>query len=61
MQMKALWIAVWHSKFSNAPCDAREWARQARFLQGRGFSSDIIRKLLKNIAAMSNELEEHDD
>jgi len=39
--------AIWHSKFGAAPSDAREWARQARFLQGRGFAGDVIRKLLK--------------
>ncbi len=39
--------AVWERKFS-APGDAKEWARQARFLQSRGFSADVIRKLLKN-------------
>jgi regulatory protein len=40
--------AVWARKFSAPPSDAREWARQARFLQSRGFASDTIRKLLKN-------------
>jgi regulatory protein len=39
--------AVWRRKFADAPADAREWARQARFLQARGFASDIIRRLLK--------------
>ncbi|MFA9438950.1 recombination regulator RecX [Uliginosibacterium sp. sgz301328] len=39
--------AVWQKKFAAAPADAREWAKQARFLQGRGFPVDIIRKLLK--------------
>jgi regulatory protein len=39
--------AVWTRKFSAAPADSRDWARQARFLQGRGFASDIIRRLLK--------------
>lgn len=34
-------------KFAAAPTDAREWARQARFLQGRGFSTEIIRRVLK--------------
>ena len=38
---------VWAKKFSAAPGDAKEWARQARFLQARGFSSEIIRRLLK--------------
>ena len=39
--------AIWRRKFAVKPHDAREWARQARFLQSRGFSTDIIRKLLK--------------
>ena len=39
--------AVWARKYSVPPADAREWARQARFLQGRGFGVGIIRKLLK--------------
>ncbi len=39
--------AVWSRKFAAAPADAREWARQARFLQSRGFAGDIIRRLLK--------------
>jgi regulatory protein len=39
---------VWRKKFAAAPSDTREWARQARFLQGRGFASDIVRKLLKD-------------
>lgn len=38
---------VWRVKFGQAPADAREWARQARFLQGRGFAAAVIRKLLK--------------
>jgi len=42
--------AVWARKFAAAPTDAREWARQARFLQGRGFAVDVIRKVLKDVA-----------
>ncbi|THF62202.1 recombination regulator RecX [Pseudothauera rhizosphaerae] len=38
---------VWTAKFGCAPQDAREWARQARFLQGRGFAAAVICKLLK--------------
>jgi regulatory protein len=41
---------VWMKKFGDVPGDAREWARQARFLQGRGFSGDVIRRLLKDPA-----------
>lgn len=40
---------VWTKKFAAAPADARAWAKQARFLQGRGFSSEVIRRLLKDI------------
>jgi regulatory protein len=40
--------AVWSRKYSAVPVDAKEWARQARFLQSRGFATDIIRRLLKD-------------
>jgi len=40
--------AVWRRKFKAAPADARERARQMRFLQGRGFSLDTIRRLLRD-------------
>lgn len=39
---------VWQKKFAVPPADARDWARQARFLQGRGFSGEVIRRLLKD-------------
>ncbi|MDO9597832.1 MAG: recombination regulator RecX [Azoarcus sp.] len=39
--------AVWQSRFRTQPADSREWARQARFLQTRGFATDVICKLLK--------------
>ena len=39
--------AVLRARFTEPPADAREWARQARFLQTRGFAPDLIRKLLK--------------
>jgi len=41
---------LWQRKFGKQPVpdarDAKDWARQARFLQSRGFSVEIIRKLL---------------
>jgi len=40
--------AVWARKFGRQPADAREWARQARFLQGRGFAADVIHRILKD-------------
>ena len=38
---------VWAQRFGELPTDHREWARQARFLQSRGFSTDVLRKVLK--------------
>ena len=38
--------AVWNKKFGTAPADAAEKARQMRFLQSRGFTSDVIRRAL---------------
>jgi len=44
--------ALWQRKFGRQPAadarNAKEWARQARFLQSRGFSTEIIRQLLKS-------------
>jgi regulatory protein len=39
---------VWQRKFGALPRDAKEKARQVRFLQSRGFSMDSIFKLLKS-------------
>ena len=38
---------VWSRKFGHPPKDGAERARQARFLQGRGFSLEVIRRLLR--------------
>ncbi|MDE2598710.1 MAG: recombination regulator RecX [Rhodocyclaceae bacterium] len=43
---------VWKKKFDVQPADAKEWAKQARFLQGRGFGSDVIRRVLKEADEM---------
>jgi len=37
---------VWQRKFGHPPADPREYARQYRFMAGRGFSTDSIRRLL---------------
>jgi len=52
--------AVRQRKFSAAPADAREWARQARFLQGRGFSGDIIRQVFKALREVAERTEAPD-
>ncbi len=38
---------VWQRKFGSPPADAKEKARQMRFLQSRGFSLDVIFKVLR--------------
>ena len=38
--------AVWQKKYGSRPTTREDWARQARFLQSRGFSSETIRRLL---------------
>jgi regulatory protein len=37
---------IWRKKFKAIPASRDEWARQARFLQSRGFGFDIIKKVL---------------
>lgn len=41
--------AVWRRKFRAPPANAAERAKHARFLLGRGFSSEVIMKLLRGI------------
>lgn len=38
--------AVWCKKFKQPASSRNEWAKQARFLQSRGFSFDTIKKVL---------------
>jgi len=38
--------AVWAKRFGQSPETRNDYARQARFLSARGFSHDVIRKLL---------------
>ncbi len=47
--------AVRSKRFAKPPRDAAEWARQARFLIGRGFSSDAVRAALRGASAASGE------
>ena len=38
--------AVWQKKFGELPTDAKERARQQRFLLGRGFPSEVVRRVV---------------
>jgi len=39
---------VWRKKFGAAPGDLAEHARQMRFLQGRGFALEVVRRVVKD-------------
>ena len=39
---------VWQKKFGAPPADAAEKARHIRFMQSRGFTSEIIRRAIGN-------------
>jgi regulatory protein len=40
---------AWAKRFGTAGASAAERARQARFLAGRGFSHDVIRKIVRGL------------
>ncbi|HZV98339.1 MAG TPA: recombination regulator RecX [Methylophilaceae bacterium] len=40
--------AIHRKKFKAAPANREEWAKQARFLQGRGFSFEVIKQVLRD-------------
>jgi regulatory protein len=42
-------LEVWQKKFGHAPANAKEFARQYRFMASRGFSTDCIRRILGDI------------
>jgi regulatory protein len=37
---------AWQKRFGEPPASATERAKQMRFLQGRGFSFDVIRRVV---------------
>ncbi|MBS1270490.1 MAG: Regulatory protein RecX [Gammaproteobacteria bacterium] len=41
--------AVWEKRFGHPPGSYREWARQARGLQSRGFTAEQVRRVLPEI------------
>lgn len=40
---------VWEKKFGVPPSDAKDYARQYRFMMSRGFSSESVRRLLGDV------------
>lgn len=51
---------VWQRKFGSAAPDAAGRARQARFLVGRGFSSDVVRRVVLGASRTGDEIETGD-
>ncbi len=43
-------LQVWQRKYGTAPADANEYARQSRFLAQRGFSQEVIARVLRRAA-----------
>ncbi len=39
---------IWQKKFGVTPVDSKEKAKQIRFMQSRGFTSDVIFKVLRD-------------
>lgn len=37
---------VWQKKFKLLPTSKKEWSKQARFMQSRGFDVSLIKKIL---------------
>lgn len=52
--------AVWQRRYGAVPLDARERARQVRFLQGRGFGFDIVAQVMRRAGAADPDLEGSD-
>lgn len=46
---------VWRKKFGVLPQDAKEKARQMRFLQSRGFAPDVIFQVLRQLTSNEDE------
>lgn len=47
-------LTICRKKYHNAPTSREDWARQARFLQSRGFNFDIIKKVLNTQQDIEN-------
>jgi regulatory protein len=52
---------VWRRRFGSPPADAQERARQMRFLAGRGFEGDVIRRVVRGADQDGDNFSEHGD
>ena len=47
--------AVWLKKYGVAPADAKEYARQFRYMAARGFRADGLRRILAEVSSTSDD------
>lgn len=50
--------AVWAKKFGKAPLDAKERAKQMRFLMSRGFRHEVIARVMRECGSADTEQDE---
>lgn len=41
-------MSVWQKKFNEAPQDQKQYAKQYRFMMGRGFSSNVVHAVINS-------------
>lgn len=53
---------VWQKRFGTPPADAKEYARQLRYMGTRGFTADSVRRVLAEVGSeMSDDLPSPDE
>lgn len=54
--------AVWQKRFGAPPDDAKEYARQVRYMATRGFAADSVRRILAEVdSELPDDLPSHDE
>jgi regulatory protein len=51
-------LEVWKRKFSSQPIDLGEKTKQMRFLASRGFSGEVVRKIVSNSDRLNDDLDD---
>lgn len=49
---------VWRKKFKAPPTSREEWAKQARFMQSRGFGFETIKKILDSKKVLNSKFDD---
>lgn len=49
---------VWRKKFKGPPGNREEWAKQARFMQSRGFGFETIKKILNSKKVLNSKFDD---